>query len=255
MIITDTHTHLYAEEFDNDRDQLVEQAGVLGVQRFFMPNIDSTSIEPMLALEKKYPGKAFAMMGLHPCYVKENWKQELDLVESWLNKRSFVAVGEIGIDLYWDKTFLEQQKEVFRMQIRMANERKLPIIIHTRDSFEVTYELLLETKKDYPQGIFHCFTGTEEQARKVIDLGFMLGIGGVVTFKNSGVDKAIENIPMEHIVLETDGPYLAPVPYRGKRNEPAYILKVAEKLSEIYKCSVMKVAEITTSNSIRLFGV
>ena len=255
MIITDTHTHLYAEEFDADRDQLVDQAGVLGVQRFFMPNIDSTSIEPMLALEKKYPGKAFAMMGLHPCYVKENWKQELELVESWLNKRSFVAVGEIGIDLYWDKTFLEQQKEAFELQIRLANERNLPIVIHTRDSFDVTYDLLVETKKEHPQGIFHCFTGTEEQAKKAIDLGFMLGIGGVVTFKNSGVDKAIENIPLEHIVLETDAPYLAPVPYRGKRNDPAYIVKVAEKLSEIYKCSVKEIAEITTKNSIRLFGV
>jgi TatD DNase family protein len=255
MIITDTHTHLYAEEFDADRDQLVEQAGVLGVQRFFMPNLDSSSIEPMFALEKKYPGKAFAMMGLHPCYVKENWKQELELVESWLNKRRFVAVGEIGIDLYWDKTFLEQQKEAFTMQIRMANERNLPIVIHTRESFDVTYELLLQTKKEQPQGIFHCFTGTEEQARKAIDLGFMLGIGGVVTFKNSGVDKAIENIPLEHIVLETDAPYLAPVPYRGKRNEPSYIVKVAERLSEIYKCSVMEVARVTTENSKKLFGV
>ena len=255
MIITDTHTHLYAEEFDADRDQLVDQAGVLGVQRFFMPNIDSTSIEPMLELEKKYPGKAFAMMGLHPCYVKENWKQELELVESWLNKRSFVAVGEIGIDLYWDKTFLEQQKEAFSLQIQMANERNLPIVIHTRDSFDVTYDLLVETKKEHPQGIFHCFTGTEEQAKKAIDLGFMLGIGGVVTFKNSGVDKAIENIPLEHIVLETDAPYLAPVPYRGKRNEPSYIVKVAERLSEIYKCSVMEVARVTTENSKKLFGV
>ena len=255
MIITDTHTHLYAEEFDADRDLLVEQAGVLGVQRFFMPNIDSTSIEPMLELEERYPGKAFAMMGLHPCYVKENWKTELDLVEKWLNSRKFVAVGEIGIDLYWDKTFLEQQKEAFKAQIRMANERKLPIVIHTRESFDVTYELLLETKKESPQGIFHCFSGTAEQAKKAIDLGFMLGIGGVVTFKNSGVDKAIENIPLEHIVLETDAPYLAPVPYRGKRNDPAYIVKVAEKLSEIYKCSVKEIAEITTKNSIRLFGV
>lgn len=255
MIITDTHTHLYAEEFDSDRDQLVEQAGVLGVQRFFMPNIDSSSIEPMFALEKKYPGKAFAMMGLHPCYVKENWKRELELVESWLNKRSFVAVGEIGIDLYWDKTFLEQQKEAFTMQIQMANERNLPIVIHTRESFDVTYELLLQTKKEQPQGIFHCFTGTAEQAKKAIDMGFMLGIGGVVTFKNSGVDKAIENIPLEHIVLETDAPYLAPVPHRGKRNEPAYILKVAERLSEIYKCSVMEVARVTTENSKKLFGV
>lgn len=255
MIITDTHIHLYAEEFDADRDLLVEQAGVLGVQRFFMPNIDSSSIEPMLELEKRYPGKAYPMMGLHPCYVKENWRSEMELVEKWLNQRKFVAVGEIGIDLYWDKTFLEEQKEAFRIQVRMANERNLPIVIHTRESFDVTYDLLQKTRKDSPQGIFHCFTGTEEQAKKAIGMGFMLGIGGVVTFKNSGVDKAIENIPLEHIVLETDAPYLAPVPYRGKRNDPAYILKVAEKLSEIYKCSVMEVAQITTKNSIQLFGV
>lgn len=255
MIITDTHTHLYAEEFDADRDQLIKQAEVQGVSRFFMPNIDSTSIGPMLELEKKYPGKAFAMMGLHPCYVKENWKEEIQLVEKWFSERSFVAVGEIGIDLYWDKTFLEEQKEAFRIQVKMANERKLPIVIHTRESFDETYALLLETKKETPCGIFHCFSGNSEQAQKVVELGFMLGIGGVVTFKNSGVDKAIENIPLEHIVLETDGPYLAPVPYRGKRNEPAYILKVAEKLSEIYKCSVKEIAEITTANSIRLFGV
>ena len=254
MIITDTHIHLYAEEFDADRDLLVEQAGVLGVQRFFMPNIDSSSIEPMLELEKRYPGKAYPMMGLHPCYVKENWRSEMELVEKWLNQRKFVAVGEIGIDLYWDKTFLEEQKEAFRIQVRMANERNLPIVIHTRESFDVTYDLLQKTRKDSPHGIFHCFTGTEEQAKKAIGMGFMLGIGGVVTFKNSGVDKAIENIPLEHIVLETDAPYLAPVPYRGKRNDPAYILKVAEKLSEIYKCSVMEVAEITTANSKKIFG-
>ncbi len=255
MIITDTHTHLYAEEFDADRDYLIEQAGILGVQRFFLPNIDSSSIEPMLELEKRYPGKVFAMMGLHPCHVKENWKAELAIVEKWLNERSFVAVGEIGIDLYWDKTFLEIQKEAFQIQVRMANERKLPIIIHTRDSFDVTYELLKETKKEEPQGIFHCFSGTAEQAQKAVDLGFMLGIGGVVTFKNSGVDKAIEKIPLEHIVLETDSPYLAPVPYRGKRNDPAYILKVAEKLSEIYGCSLQEVANVTTANSKRVFGI
>jgi TatD DNase family protein len=254
VIITDTHTHLYSEEFNGDRDRLIKEAIDQGGERFFMPNIDSTSIQPMFEVERNFPGKAFAMMGLHPCYVKENWKEELAIVEKWLNERPFVAVGEIGIDLYWDKTFFEQQKEAFKLQIEMANERKLPIVIHTRNSFDETIAVLKETKKEAPQGIFHCFSGNEEQAKLVIDMGFKLGIGGVVTFKNSGVDKAIANIPMEHIVLETDAPYLAPVPFRGKRNDPAYILKVAEKISEIKGISVMEVARLTTENSVEVFG-
>jgi TatD DNase family protein len=254
VLLTDTHTHLYSEEFDGDRDRLIQEAIDQGVERFFMPNIDSSSIEPMFEVEKRFPGKAFAMMGLHPCYVKENWKEELKIVEKWLNERSFVAVGEIGIDLYWDKTFFEEQKEAFRLQIEMANERKLPIVIHTRNSFDETVAVLKSTAKNAPHGIFHCFSGNEEQARQVIDMGFKIGIGGVVTFKNGGVDKAIANIPMEHIVLETDAPYLAPVPFRGKRNDPAYILKVAEKISEIKGISVMEVARVTTENSVGVFG-
>lgn len=254
MIITDTHTHLYSEEFAGVRDQLIADAITQGVERFFLPNIDSSSIEPMLEVERNYPEKVFLMMGLHPCYVKENWKAELSVVEQWLEKRKFVAIGEIGIDLYWDKTFFEEQKKAFAYQIELANDRKLPIVIHTRNSFDETVEILKSTKKTAPQGIFHCFSGNEEQAQQVIDLGFKLGIGGVVTFKNSGVDKAIANIDLEHIVLETDAPYLAPVPYRGKRNDPAYILKVAEKISDIKGCSLMEVARITTENSIKIFG-
>ncbi len=254
MIITDTHTHLYSEEFNGERDKLIADAITQGVERFFLPNIDSSSIEPMLEVERNYPGKVFPMMGLHPCYVKENWKEELLVVEHWLATRSFVAIGEIGIDLYWDKTFFEEQKKAFAYQIELANERKLPIVIHTRNSFQETLEVLMSTKKTAPQGIFHCFSGNEEDAKRVIGLGFKLGIGGVVTFKNSGVDKAIANIDLEHIVLETDAPYLAPVPFRGKRNDPAYILKVAEKISDIKGCSLMEVARITTENSIKIFG-
>jgi TatD DNase family protein len=209
----------------------------------------------MLDLEQQFPGHFFPMMGLHPCSVKDDWKDEIKIVEEWLAKRKFVAVGEIGIDLYWDKTHFEEQKQAFRRQVELANQYKLPIVIHTRDSFDVTYELLEETKKESPRGIFHCFTGTLEQAKKAIDMGFYLGIGGVLTFKNSGLDKVLAEIDLEHIVLETDAPYLAPVPYRGKRNDPAFIVKVAERVSEIKGVSVLEVARRSTENSVRVFGV
>jgi TatD DNase family protein len=252
--LTDTHIHLYAEDFAADLPQLMEAAGAAGINRFFMPNIDRASAEAMLALEKKYPGRCFPMMGLHPCSVKENWKEELAEVENWFAKRSFVAVGEMGIDLYWDKAFVEEQKTVFTRQVEMANAMKLPVVIHTRDSFEVTVALLRKTRKEAPCGIFHCFTGNAEQARAAIDLGFYLGIGGVVTFKNGGVDKTLAEIEMKHLVLETDAPYLAPVPYRGKRNEPAYLLKVAEKIAAIKNCSLETVAKTTSENSRRVFN-
>lgn len=254
MFITDTHTHLYAEEFKPDLSELLKEAATLGVRRFFMPNIDRSSIDDMLALEKKYPGMCIPMMGLHPCYVKENWEEELATVVEWWTKRSFAAVGEIGIDLYWDQTFLEQQKIVFKKQVELANQKKVPIVIHTRDSFDVTIALLKETKKETPYGIFHCFTGTKEQAMEAIDMGFLLGIGGVVTYKNGGLDKFIHDIELKHIVLETDAPYLAPAPHRGKRNIPSYILKVAEKISELKKISVLEVATITTQNANHLFN-
>jgi TatD DNase family protein len=195
------------------------------------------------------------MMGLHPCSVKENWKDEMKIVEDWLSKRKFAAVGEMGIDLYWDKTFLEEQKTVFTSQVKLANEYKLPIVIHTRDSFEVAYELLQETKKQEPCGIFHCFTGNLEQAKKVIDMGFYLGIGGVATFKNGGLDKVLPEIDLKHIVLETDAPYLAPVPFRGKRNEPAYLYKVAERVAELKGVTIAQVADVTTENSKKIFNV
>ncbi len=254
MKFTDTHTHLYAEEFEADLPNLIEVADISGVERFFMPNIDSTSIERMLNLEKTYPNKCIPMMGLHPCSVKENWKEEMAIVVDWLSKRKFAAVGEMGIDLYWDKTFLVEQKTVFRKQVELANHYRLPIVIHTRDSFDIACELLEETKKESPCGIFHCFTGSAEQAKRVIDMGFYIGIGGVVTFKNSGLDKTVAEIDLKNIVLETDAPYLAPAPFRGKRNEPIYIIKVAEKISEIKKCSLEEVALITSENSEKIFN-
>lgn len=253
--LTDTHTHLYANEFKDDLPKLLEQAAVLGIERFFMPNIDSSSIEDMLSMEKNYPGKCFPMMGLHPCSVKENWKEEMAIVEDWLSRRKFAAVGEMGIDLFWDKTFLEEQKTVFTRQVELANQYKLPIVIHTRDSFDVAVELLRKTRKEAPCGIFHCFTGNAEQAKMVIDMGFYLGIGGVVTFKNGGLDKTLLEIDLKNMVLETDAPYLAPMPYRGKRNEPSYILKVAEKISEIKSCSLEEVIKLTTANSVNIFKV
>lgn len=254
MIFTDTHIHLYAEEFTSDRDLLIREAMEQGVKRFFMPNIDSTSLDEMLSVEKKYPENCFAMMGLHPCSVKENWNEELGLIEKQLSMRTFAAIGEIGIDLYWDKTFVKEQGLVFRRQVELANQYKLPVVIHSRESFEEIYSIFLEAKKEKPFGVFHCFTGSIDQAQRAIDLGFYLGIGGVVTFKNSGLDKVVAQIDLKHLVLETDAPYLAPVPFRGKRNQPAYILKVAEKIAEIKAVSVEEVARITTENSKIIFG-
>ena len=261
MILTDTHIHLYATEFDIDRDLLIGEAEAKGVRRFFLPNIDSTSVEALLSLEKKYPGHCFAMMGLHPCSVNENWEKEMTMVESLFARAEtrFVAVGEIGIDLYWDKTFVKEQEEVFRRQLNLARQYNLPVVIHSRESFEEIYAILVDdnqkTENEKPsRGIFHCFTGTLDQANRAIALGFNLGIGGVVTFKNSGLDKVIEEISLEHLVLETDAPYLAPVPFRGKRNQPDYLLKVAEKIAEIKNTSLEQVAAITTENSIKIFG-
>lgn len=253
-MLTDTHIHLYASEFDEDRSALFQEAMEHGVNRFFLPNIDRTSIEPMLLLEQQFPQHCFPMMGLHPCYVKENWQEELSVVEEWWTKRSFCAIGEIGIDLYWDKTFLVEQQEVFARQIQLANRVNRPIVIHSRESFQEILAVLDEFPKAAPQGIFHCFSGTVEQAHEVIRRGFYLGIGGVVTFKKSGLDEVVKSIPLEHLVLETDGPYLAPTPHRGKRNIPSYLRLVAEKVAELKNCSVAAVADITTKNSVDIFG-
>ena len=254
-MLTDTHTHLYSEEFSEDRDVMIQRALSVGVKRFFVPAIDSSYVLSMYELEKNYPEHVFLMCGLHPTYTKANYKEELALVEKQLEERKFVAIGEIGIDLYWDKTFLKEQQDSFRYQIKLAKKYKLPIVIHCRDAFEHVFEILEEQKSEDLFGIFHCFTGDFEQAQQAISLNFKLGIGGVVTFKNGKIDQYLHQIDLKHIVLETDSPYLAPVPYRGKRNESAYVLNVAQKLAELYGKSVDEIAEITTKNSKDVFGV
>lgn len=255
MILTDTHTHLYSKEFEADRNTLIKTAINKGITRFFMPNIDSESIAGMYQIEKEFPENCFAMMGLHPCSVNAVYQQELDVIRYWLSKRKFVAIGEIGIDLYWDKTFFQQQQDAFRTQIALAKQYQLPYVIHSRNSFNETMEIVKEFKHDDIKAIFHCFSGNVQQAEQVIEAGnFKLGIGGVVTFKNSGLDKVVEAIELKHIVLETDAPYLAPAPYRGKRNTPDYLLLIAQKIAEIKNISIEEVAAITTQNAIEVFG-
>jgi len=255
MIITDTHTHLYSEAFDDDRDEVIQKAITKGITRFFIPSIDATYTQSMLDLEKQYPKNMFLMMGLHPTHVKEGYKDELKHVEHMLSKRHFYAVGEIGIDLYWDKTFLNEQQEAFKFQIHLAKKYSLPIVIHCRDSFDEIFEVLEEEKSEDLFGIFHCFTGTEEQAKRALAYNMKLGIGGVVTFKNGKIDTFLKKIDLNHIVLETDSPYLAPTPFRGKRNESLYLLQILKKLSQIYGLDEEAIADITTWNSKEVFGV
>ena len=254
-MITDTHTHLYSDQFDEDRTEMIQRAKDAGVSRFFIPAIDSSYTKNMLELESNFKNDVFLMMGLHPTSVKENYKEELAHVKKWIDKRKFVAIGEIGIDLFWDKSFLKQQQEAFKTQIQWAKEKKIPIAIHCRDAFDEIFEILESEKSDELFGIFHCFTGTLEQAKKAISYNMKLGIGGVATFKNGKIDKFLNEIDLKHIVLETDAPYLAPTPYRGKRNESAYITKVIEKLATIYDVTFNEIAEITTQNSKNIFGV
>ena len=252
-MFTDTHTHLYAEEFNQDRAVLIEKAVSNGVDSFFLPNIDSASIEPMLQLESQFPSNCFPMMGLHPCHVNASYEKELRIVKNWLEKRKFAGIGEIGLDLYWDKTHLEEQKIAFKTQLDWAVEYNYGISIHCRDAFDPLYDIL-SSCKELPRAIFHCFSGNTEQAGKIIALGgFKLGIGGVVTFKNSGLDKVVEEISLEHLVLETDAPYLAPVPFRGKRNEPLFLLEIARKIASIKNISIAEVAKITSENAKYIF--
>jgi TatD DNase family protein len=253
MVITDTHTHLYSEAFDNDRDEMMKRALNGKITRFFIPAIDSSYTDAMLDLQRQYPKNVFLMMGLHPTHVKENYKEELKHVEDMLAKHKFYAVGETGIDLYWDKSTLSIQKEAFRYQIKLAKQHKLPIVIHCRDSFDEIFEILEEEKGMDLFGIFHCFTGTIEQAKKAISYNMKLGIGGVVTFKNGKIDQFLNQIDLKHIVLETDSPYLSPTPFRGKRNESVYIKNVLKKVSEIYDISEENIANITTENSKEIF--
>jgi len=255
MNITDTHTHLYSSQFDEDQTEMMQRAFDAGITRFFIPAIDSTYTDSMLQLEKNYPENVFLMMGLHPTSVKENVEEELAHVKEMIDSRDFYAIGEIGIDLYWDKSFLKQQQDAFRTQIQWAKEKKLPIIIHCRDAFDEIFDVLETEKDENLFGIFHCFTGTIEQAHRAISYNMKLGIGGVVTFKNGKIDKFLNEIPIENIVLETDSPYLAPTPYRGKRNESSYITQVIDKLADIYGLSFEEMAKITTQNSKDIFGI
>lgn len=254
-IFTDTHTHLYSEEFDQDRSEMIQRAINAGVSRFFIPAIDSTCTQAMYDLEQDFPENVFLMMGLHPTYVKDNYEAELAHVASELAKRKFYAIGEIGIDLYWDKTHLKEQQIAFRQQIQWAKQYKLPIVIHCREAFDEIFEILEEEKSPELFGIFHCFSGTYEQALQAISYNMLLGIGGVVTFKNGKIDQFLDRIDLRHIVLETDSPYLAPIPFRGKRNESSYVVNVAAKLAAIYNLGVAEIAQITTENSKRVFGI
>lgn len=253
MRLIETHAHIYASEFKEDIDTVISNAKRDGIERIYMPNIDSESIVSMLEVEERFPGFCIPTIGLHPCYVKENFEDELRIMEEWLQRRAFVAIGEIGIDLYWDKTFVEQQKQALKIQTEWAKEREIPIIIHARDSIEEILEVLEPLNSEKMTGVFHCFSGNLDQAQRVIDLGFVLGIGGVSTFKNGGLDKVIPSIDVKHLVLETDCPYLAPVPYRGKRNEPAYVKLVAQRVADLKEVSIEIIAEATSKNADRLF--
>jgi len=254
-MLTDTHTHLYSDAFKEDRAQMIQRALDLGVKRFFIPAIDSGYIEGMYALEKEFPENVFLMMGLHPTSVNEGFEEELEIVENQFKARKFYAVGEIGIDLYWDTSTLEIQKTAFRRQIQLAKKYNLPIVIHCRNAFDEVFEVLETEKDDKLFGIFHCFTGTYEQAQQALSYNMKLGIGGVVTFKNGKIDTFLNKISLEHIVLETDSPYLSPTPYRGKRNESAYLDLICKKVSELYGVSEEEVARITTENSVAIFGI
>lgn len=256
MYFIDTHTHLYSSEFDTDRTEMVENAIKAGVKKLLLPNIDVASIDPMYELCKQFPANCFPMMGLHPGYVTENWEQDLVIIRKALDENKHIAVGEIGMDLYWDKTFIEEQKMAFRIQIEWAKEFNLPIVIHARDAFDEIFEILDDLNDATLTGVFHCFTGTDEQAQKIQSYGgFYFGIGGVLTYKKSDLPLVLVDIPLEQILLETDAPYLPPTPHRGKRNESKFLLHVAEKVAEVKNCSLVDVARITSENAQQLFRI
>ncbi|UTZ39998.1 TatD family hydrolase [Vibrio campbellii] len=251
----DTHAHIYASEFDNDRDEVVKRALEQGIDKILLPNIDLESIEPMLKTEAAYPEVCRSMMGLHPCYVDGNVEQILAIIRGWFEKHNFIAVGEIGIDLYWDKTFRAEQEMAFVTQLNWAKEMNLPVVIHTRDSIEETLTLLRQEQDGSLRGVFHCFGGSVEEAQAINELGFHLGLGGVSTFKNGGMDKVIPHLDMNWVILETDCPYLAPVPHRGKRNEPAYTSLVAARVAELRGESLEVIDTLTTKNAEALFNL
>jgi len=254
MRLIDTHCHLYMPDFRPDLDALMQRAQLAGVEKFYLPAIDSEVINDILVFETAYPGKAFAMMGIHPCSIKEDYNEELRITEEWLNKRPFAAIGEIGLDFYWDKTFTTQQYHAFETQMQWALQRSMPIVIHSRNAMQQTIDTLKPFAEKGLRGIFHCFSGTAADAEQITALGFLLGIGGVITYKNAGLGAALENIGLEHLVLETDAPYLTPVPFRGKRNESSYLTYIAQKLAEVKKVTVEEVAEVTTANAEKIFG-
>lgn len=255
MKLVDTHTHPYLEEFEADKNEVVEAAIKAGVIAMMLPNIDSSTIDDMQKLAGSFPKNCFPMMGLHPTSVKEDYEKELQQVENELASNNYVAIGEIGIDLYWDKTYCEQQKDAFRRQLKLAKQYRLPVSIHTRDSFHETYPIVKEELTDNLKGVFHCFLGTTQEAKNIMDLGFMMGVGGVITFKNSKIGEVIKNIPNQYLVFETDSPYLTPVPFRGKRNQSSYLRYILEKTAQLKNISAEELAEQTTANAIKLFEV
>ena len=255
MQFIDTHSHLYLPEFDKNRDEVINRAIREGIEKICLPNIDTRSVKPMMDLVNKYPDFCFPMIGLHPTSVRKNYRDVLKKVQEYLLKENFIAIGEIGIDLYWDNTYIKEQKKAFREQIGLAIDNHLPVVIHIRESFDDVFQILDDFKPDYPKGIFHSFTGNLYQANRAIAMGFKLGIGGIVTFKNSGLDKVVKDIDPKHIVLETDSPYLAPVPKRGKRNESSYLVFTAQKIAELHNITIEKIAEITTQNAIKIFNL
>jgi len=253
-MFVDSHSHIYSEEFSTDRTEVITSAVKAGVSKIILPNIDSSTIKSMLDLADSDPRLFIPLIGLHPTSVKEDFRKELQIMEYWFDKRKFSGIGEIGIDLYWDKTFISEQIEAFRIQIGWAKKMKIPIVIHVRDSFQEVFEVIQQEKAESLTGVFHSFTGNAEQAAQVIDLGFKIGIGGIVTFKNSGLDVTVQQIDLQHILLETDSPWLAPVPHRGRRNESAFITAVASKIALLHETSIEEVARITTQNAQQLFG-
>ena len=255
MKLIDTHTHLYLNNFDTDRNEVIQNAVNQGVETMLLPAIDRSTFNSMMDLVKTYPSNCLPMIGLHPTSVNNNYEAEIKLVESKLKEGGYIAVGEIGIDLYWDRTYVDQQKDAFRRQLRMAKKYQLSAIIHTRDSFDEIYTIVKEETTDNLRGVFHCFTGTIDEAKKIIDIGFSMGIGGIITFKNAGLAEIVENLPIESLVLETDAPYLTPAPFRGKRNQSAYITYIANKLAKVKNMRVEQIAEFTSNNAIELFNL
>ncbi len=255
MKLIETHAHIYAEKFEQDLDECIKRAKNAGVERIYMPNVDNQSIDRMLKMEETYPDYCIPMMGVHPCSINVDYKKELAIAEAWFSKRDFVAVGEIGMDLYWEKTYQAEQEDAFRIQSQWAIEKDIPIIIHSRESTKEVLDIIASFGDEKLRGIFHCFSGSIEEANQIIELGFYIGIGGVVTYKNGGLDKVVPHIPLEKIVLETDCPYLPPTPHRGKRNETSYLNLIAEKIGDLHQISVGKVAEITSINAEKVFQV